>query len=135
MHPAAEGRLRHNLPGRDRAESLDRHFGATPPRRGRDLAHDIQVSEAEATAGAIIPLRITARKACPACATRTDENAARACTTCEGEGRVIREQHTHKVRIPVGIKNGQKVRLRELGGPGQHGGAPGDMYLKVHVVD
>jgi DnaJ-class molecular chaperone len=76
-------------------EVNERHFGSTPPSRGRDIAHDIDVSPAEATDGAIIPLRITAHNACPACATRTDEKAARACTTRKGEGRIIREQHTY----------------------------------------
>ncbi len=69
-------------------EINDRHFGATPPSRGKDLAHDIDVTPAEATHGAVIPLRITAHKPCPACATRTDEKAARSCTTCEGGGRL-----------------------------------------------
>ncbi|MFF4138102.1 protein kinase [Streptomyces mirabilis] len=128
QRPASAGKVRDVL-----NEINDRHFGTTPPRRGRDLAHEMQVSEAEAAAGAIIPLRITAHKACPACATRTDENAARACTTCKGEGSVIREQRTYKVRIPAGIRDGQEVRLRELGGPGQHGGAPGDMYVTVRI--
>jgi serine/threonine-protein kinase len=116
-------------------EINDRYFGSTPPCRGKDIAHDIDLTPAEAADGAIIPLRITAHKPCPACATRTDEKAARACTTCKGEGRIIREQHTYKVRIPAGIRDGQKVRIRELGGPGKNGGAPGDMYVTVHVVD
>ncbi|MFG3285251.1 hypothetical protein [Streptomyces sp. NPDC048111] len=51
------------------------------------MAHDINVSAAEAADGAIIPLRFTTRTACPACAIRTDEKAARACATCKGEGR------------------------------------------------
>ncbi|MES4908888.1 MULTISPECIES: DnaJ C-terminal domain-containing protein [unclassified Streptomyces] len=107
-------------------EINDRYFGSTPPSSGKDIAHDIDVTAAEAADGAIIPLRITAHKPCPACATRTDEKAARACTTCKGEGQLIQEQHTYKVRIPAGIRDGQKVRLRELGGPGKNGGAPGD---------
>jgi serine/threonine-protein kinase len=116
-------------------EINDRYFASTPPSRGKDIAHDIDVTPAEAADGAIIPLRITAHKPCPACATRTDEKAARACTTCKGEGRLIREQHTYKVRITAGIRDGQKVRIRELGGPGKHGGAPGDLYVTVHVID
>ncbi|MEV7907391.1 DnaJ C-terminal domain-containing protein [Streptomyces anulatus] len=32
------------------------------------------------------------------------------------------------------MRDGQKARLRELGGPGKHGGAPGDMYITVHVI-
>ncbi|MER6146085.1 DnaJ C-terminal domain-containing protein [Streptomyces sparsogenes] len=78
---------------------------------------------------------MTAHNACPARATRTDQRAAQACTTCKGEGRVIREQRTCKVRIPAGIRDGQKVRIRELGGPGKHGGAPGDLYVTVHITE
>jgi serine/threonine-protein kinase len=116
-------------------EINDRHFGATPPSRGKDVATEVLVTRTEATDGAIIPLRITARNACPACATRTDEKAAQACTTCKGEGRIVREQHTYKVRIPAGLKDGQEVRIRELGGPGKNGGAPGDLYVTVHIAD
>lgn len=57
-----------------------------------------------------------------------------ACATCKGEGRIVRDQRTLKVRIPAGVKDGQKVRLRELGAPGQRGGAPGDLYVTVHVT-
>ncbi|WUC92086.1 hypothetical protein OHQ35_37610 (plasmid) [Streptomyces anulatus] len=32
------------------------------------------------------------------------------------------------------MRDGQEVRLRELGGPGKHCGAPGDMYVTVHVI-
>jgi DnaJ-class molecular chaperone len=49
--------------------------------------------------------------------------------------RLIREQRTHKVRLPTIIKDGQKVRIRDLGGPGKHGGAPRDMYISVHVIN
>ncbi|TVZ84750.1 hypothetical protein FB157_12017 [Streptomyces sp. BK340] len=36
-------------------EINDRHFGDTPPSRGLDIAHDMYVSQAEATEGAITP--------------------------------------------------------------------------------
>ncbi|GGM19769.1 hypothetical protein GCM10010129_75100 [Streptomyces fumigatiscleroticus] len=130
QRPASAGKVRDVL-----KEIRDRHFGATPPSRGKDIATEVLVTRAEATDGAIIPLRITAHNACPACATRTDEKAAQSCTTCRGEGRIVCEQHTYKVRIPAGLKDGQEVRIRELGGPGKNGGAPGDMYVTVHVVD
>ncbi|MFJ3728553.1 protein kinase [Streptomyces sp. NPDC090045] len=114
-------------------EINDRHFGATPPSRGPNVATEVVVSQAEATDGGIIPLRVTAHRACLVCATREDENAARTCTTCNGTGQVIHERHTYKIRLPAGLRDGQKIRLRELGGPGKHGGAPGDLYVTVHI--
>jgi hypothetical protein len=37
--------------------------------------------------------------------------------------------------ILAGIKDGQQVRIRELGGPGKHGGAPGDLSVTVHIAE
>ncbi|WP_259471958.1 DnaJ C-terminal domain-containing protein [Streptomyces shenzhenensis] len=41
----------------------------------------------------------------------------------------------YKVRIPAGIRDGQDARIHELGGPGKHGGAHGDLYVTVCVAD
>ncbi|MFJ3127955.1 DnaJ C-terminal domain-containing protein [Streptomyces sp. NPDC086993] len=65
---------------------------------------------------------------------RTDETAARSCTAWEGEGRLIQWRHVHRARLPSGTEDGQKIRLRERGAPGMHGGAPGDLYVTVHVT-
>jgi len=43
------------------------------------------------------------------------------------------ENRTFLVRIPPGIKSGQKIRLKGLGQEGRDGGPPGDLYLKVKV--
>ena len=37
------------------------------------------------------------------------------------------------VKIPAGIREGQKIKLRGLGEEGRNGGAPGDLYLKVRI--
>jgi molecular chaperone DnaJ len=37
-------------------------------------------------------------------------------------------------RIPVGTKDGQKIRLRGKGNPGDQGAAPGDLILTVQVA-
>jgi len=37
------------------------------------------------------------------------------------------------VKIPAGIGNGKKLRLRGKGYPSQFGGKPGDLYIKVRV--
>ena len=38
-----------------------------------------------------------------------------------------------KVKIPKGIKDDQKLRLKGKGMAGENGGAPGDLYISVHV--
>lgn len=35
------------------------------------------------------------------------------------------------VKIPAGIREGQKIRLAGMGEPGKNGGVPGNLYLKV----
>jgi molecular chaperone DnaJ len=38
-----------------------------------------------------------------------------------------------KVKIPEGVMDGQKIRLRGKGAPGQSGGQPGDLNVLIHV--
>ncbi|RLB15817.1 MAG: J domain-containing protein [Deltaproteobacteria bacterium] len=43
------------------------------------------------------------------------------------------EKREFVVSVPPGIKSGQKIRLKGLGGKGRDGGEPGDLYLRVRV--
>lgn len=47
------------------------------------------------------------------------------------DGQVVRKPISLNVKIPKGIKNGQKIRLAGQGSEGYNGGAKGDMLLKI----
>ncbi|MBI5575370.1 MAG: molecular chaperone DnaJ [Deltaproteobacteria bacterium] len=54
------------------------------------------------------------------------------CPRCSGSG-TVKESRTLKVRIPAGVDNGTRLKLRGEGDAVPGGGSPGDLYVVISV--
>lgn len=67
-------------------------------------------------------------KECQGVGTIVDEK----CPECHGTGGVTKTRSLN-VRLPAGVSDGQRIRIRGKGEPSARGGTPGDLYVLVHV--
>ncbi len=68
---------------------------------------------------------------CPRCGGR-GRVIEEPCSTCNGSGK-LRVSKRLSVRIPAGVDTGSRLRIPGEGEPGEGGGAPGDLFIVVHV--
>ena len=56
------------------------------------------------------------------------------CPKCQGQGR-MRKPESLSVKIPPGVDNGSRLKLRSEGEAGFGGGPQGDLYVVIHVKE
>ncbi|NDD18604.1 MAG: molecular chaperone DnaJ, partial [Acidimicrobiia bacterium] len=55
------------------------------------------------------------------------------CGTCRGTGVEMRNREV-KVRVPAGVDDGTRIRLKSRGAPGRNGGPAGDLFVICRVT-
>ncbi len=84
----------------------------------------VEITLEEAFNGTTRVFELTSQERCSTCG-GSGEVAGAACHVCQGTGVVMRP-HRIEAKIPAGVADGARVRIRP-------GGAVGDVYLKVKV--
>ena len=92
-----------------------RHGGRGFAQAGQDFEVALEITLEEAYQGAEKTLQLEVPEPSP-------------------QGGMVRVPRTIKLRIPKGASEGQRLRLAGKGGPGQHGGGAGDLYLRLHFL-
>lgn len=109
-----------------------RYYDEDSPSRGPDRYVRCAVSPRTATFGGVKLLLLTDRNPSPACASKPGAHGTKGCQSCQDTGDVS-EETTHRMRIPPGVRAGQRLRLRNLGWPGRNGGEAGDLFVVVRI--
>lgn len=136
MHDADLGDMFESLFGNaDRTERAQRggRGGRTRARRGADVEHRVSLSLDEAFTGTTRTFEMKLDEQCSDCK-GVGFTRKGTCQTCGGNGTVPRRTRI-EVTIPVGVKEGHRVRIAGKGQPGVNGGDAGDVFLIVHLEE
>ena len=100
--------------------------------RGQDVEADIMVTLEEASNGAIRPVSLRREAMCERCGGSGQINR-RVCPQCEGSGQTSKVEN-YQVKIPAGVREGQRLRLAGRGEAGFGRGPAGDLFLRVRFA-
>lgn len=111
-------------------EDLLGRRGGRARRRGDDVQAGVDISLDEAFNGARKGFSLETDEPCPTCH-GSGNVGGQPCVTCRGSG-WQRARRQVEVKIPAGVRTGQRVRVAGEGGGGAD--ARGDLYLVVNVA-
>ena len=95
-----------------------------------DIEATLDLSLEDAVRGAERTFSLTVSGLCPTCR-GTGRKGKGFCAVCGGVGELQRA-HEVKTKIPAGLLDGSRIRLRGQGNEGAKG--HGDLYLRIHLI-
>jgi curved DNA-binding protein len=118
--------------GASRGAGPSGDFAEAGPDRGQDIEAVLMVTLEEAMNGSVRSITLRRNAPCAECH-GTGNKGRSLCPGCRGAGLVSITQN-HKVKIPAGVRDGQRLRVTGQGEPGAGGGPAGDLYLRVRLA-
>ena len=100
--------------------------------RGRDVEGDILVTIEEAVHGSVRPISLRRTTLCGEC-NGSGRREGKSCAACGGSGQLVKTE-TYQVKIPPGVREGQRLRVAGRGEAGMGRGAAGDLLLRVRLA-
>ena len=100
--------------------------------RGQDVEADILVTLEEASNGSIRPVSLQRSIVCGRCGGAGEINE-RTCPQCNGSGQTAKLEN-YQVKIPAGVREGQRLRLAGRGEAGIGHAPAGDLFLRVRLA-
>jgi len=107
------------------------HARAAEQLKGSDIEQPIEITLEEVATGGNRVFTMQVPELCPTCRGTALVNG-RLCHTCQGAGTVNKTRRI-EVKIPPGVRDGSRIRIRGEGNPGAGNGGKGDLYLVVTV--
>jgi curved DNA-binding protein len=102
------------------------------PHRGQDIEADLMVTLEEALNGATRPVSLRRNIVCGRCQGDGEFNG-RSCPACAGTGHTSKLDK-YQVKIPAGVREGQRLRLAGRGEAGVGNAPAGDLFLRVRLA-
>ena len=98
---------------------------------GADLEASVTISLREILTGTSRQFTIEESINCSTCH-GSGEVDQYPCDLCGGQG-VITKPHTIEIRIPSGVRHGERLKVKGKGSPGRMGGPRGNLHLLINV--
>lgn len=105
--------------------------GAASGMQGQDAEAEATIEFRDAVLGTTLQLAVPRTVACSACR-GLGNVSGKICTSCRGSGAVSQTEAV-RVKIPEGVRDGQRIKLRGKGGSVAPGAPAGDLYVLVRV--